>query len=385
MKMIIHAKIIVKDEILEGYTLYFDEKIIKICEEDKKTSSENTKASEIIDAKGAYLSAGFIDLHIHGSAGVDVMDANPQALEILCSILPSTGTTSFLATTMTMHPEALNKALVNIKHFGKSTQGANILGIHLEGPFLNSSKHGAQDKAYIQEANWTLIAPYMDEIKMITLAPEVGQNKAFIQELKQEYPHIILSIGHSEASYEESKESFALGISHVTHLFNAMPPYHHRNPSIIGAVFEDPKVSCDIIADLIHTHPSTLKLTQSMKQKQMILISDAMRAGCMKCGEYDLGGQKVKVKEGKATLADGTLAGSVLKLNEAVYNILKHTNATLAQAIYTVTQAPAQKLGINKGSLTQGFDADIVLFDKNLNILQSFVGGKEMYAKGESS
>ena len=372
MKAIINAKLIVNDETLEGQILLFDEKIIRI------TESVDLDTIEVIDAKGHYVSAGFIDLHIHGSGGADVMDATPQALETLSSTLLQTGTTSFLATTMTMSPQDIDKALQNIQKHKTTVPGANILGIHLEGPFINVQKHGAQDKAYIQSPNLSLIKNYMHEVKMITLAPEVEGAEAFIKHLAKEYPHIILSIGHSDASFEESKESFSWGVSHVTHLFNAMNPYHHRKPGIVGAVF-DSEVTCDIIADLIHTHPSALELVQQVKKEKLILITDAMRAGCMKCGTYDLGGRRVEVEEGQALLEDGTLAGSVLKMNEALLNMCKHTAMTTVELVNSVTKIPAQKLGVHKGELREGYDADIVIFDENFSIISTIIAGEVKY------
>ncbi|MDQ7047762.1 MAG: amidohydrolase family protein [Sulfurovum sp.] len=202
--------------------------------------------------------------------------------------------------------------------------------------------------------------------------------KHLLSTLTKEYPHIILSIGHSNASYEKCKESFAWGVSHATHLFNAMSPYHHRKPGIVGAVL-DADVTCDMIADLVHTHPSTLELVQKIKKNKLILITDAMRAGCMKCGTYDLGGRKVEVSEGKAVLEDGTLAGSVLKMNEALRNMLNHTSMNMIEAVYSVTKAPAQKLAILKGELCAGYDADIVIFDESFCIRYTIVAGELKY------
>lgn len=371
---IFNAKLIL-DEVVEDKILLFNDKIIDILDDLVLSDSDEI---ECIDAKGQYVSAGFIDLHIHGSGGVDVMDATSEALDTLCVVLPQTGTTSFLATTMTMSPSAIDKALHTLQTYVPRGDGAAILGVHLEGPFINSIKHGAQNKAYIQTANMALIAPYIDSIKMITLAPEIAKNEAFIKEIHKNYPHIILSIGHSDASYEQSVESFTWGISHATHLFNAMTPYHHRSPGIVGAVF-DSDVTCDVIADLMHTHPSTLALIQKVKKEKLILITDAMRAGCMCCGSYDLGGQKVKVSEGKATLEDGTLAGSILQMNEALATMQKHTSMSFIEILNSVTKAPAKKLGIKKGQLKAGYDADIVIFDKDFKIDASIVAGKLKY------
>ena len=326
------------------------------------------------------MSAGFIDLHIHGSGGADVMDATPESLDVISSILPSTGTTSFLATTMTMSPNAIDNALQNIQQYSSYVTGANILGVHLEGPFLNTSKHGAQNKDYIEAPNFSLIENYIDNIKMITIAPEVNGSEKFVKKLSIEYPHVILSIGHSDASYEETMQSFGWGISHATHLFNAMNSYHHRKPGIVGAVF-DADVTCDVIADMVHTHASTLELVHKMKKDKLILITDAMRAGCMKCGTYDLGGRVVEVSDGKALLDDGTLAGSVLTMNEALLNMATHTSMTLVEAVNAVTKVPARKLGVNKGELKVGFDADIVMFDDNFSIIRTIILGKEKYRK----
>ena len=368
---------LLSDAIVEDKILLFDAKIIDIVDDIMLADSDEV---EIIDAKGAYVSAGFIDLHIHGSGGADVMDATPQALETLSETLLQTGTTSFLATTMTMPPKDIDNALENVAQHGSKVRGANILGVHLEGPFINVEKHGAQDKNHVQLPNISIIEKHIEDIKMITLAPEEEGAEAFIKYVTKKHPHIILSIGHSDASYEQSKESFSWGISHATHLFNAMNPYHHRKPGIVGAVF-DSDVTCDIIADLAHTHPSTLGLVQSIKKEKLMLVTDAMRAGCMVCGTYDLGGRKVEVSEGRAVLEDGTLAGSVLKMNEALQNMTSHTSMTRIEAVNAVTKIPAQKLGVKKGELKADFDADIVIFDGNFSIVTAIVGGEVKYIR----
>lgn len=375
IKAIINGKIIVNDTIVEGETVLFDKTIISLTE---NVDMENI---EIIDAKGAYVSAGFIDLHIHGAGGADVMDATPEALETISSTLSQTGTTSFLATTMTMSTRSIDNALQNIQEHAPNVSGAEILGIHLEGPFINPEKHGAQDVQYVQKGNIALIERYMEMIKMITLAPEVEGNEDFVKQLTRYYPEVILSLGHSEANYVQSKESFGWGISHITHLFNAMTPYHHRAPGIVGATF-DSDVTCDIIPDLIHTHPSILELVYRMKEDKLILITDAMRAGCMKSGVYDLGGQAVTVSKGKASLADGTLAGSVLKMNEALRNMVHYTSMTLIDAVNAVTSIPAEKLDVKKGSLRVGYDADIVIFDEDFSIISTIVAGEVTYKRG---
>ncbi len=373
MKAIINGTIIHNQEILADKVVLFDKKIIAISGKEAVPHG-----CEIINAKGCYVSAGFIDIHIHGSGGADVMDATPEALETISRTLLQTGTTSFVATTMTMSQPQIIKALDAAVTHGVEVSGASIVGIHLEGPFINPFKSGAQDSSQIQKPNFDWITPYLDYIKVITLAPEIEGAKEFIRHIHKTYPKIVLSIGHSEANYDEAIESFGWGISHATHLFNAMPPWHHRDPGLIGAVM-DSDVTADIIADLIHTHPSVLHAVHKIKKERLILITDAMRAGCMQCGRYDLGGQEVTVSDGRATLSNGVLAGSVLRLNDAVKNLILHSDATLAEAVYAVTALPAWKLGLMKGRLEKGYDADIVIFDNELTMKRVYVGGVLQY------
>ncbi|CAA6822393.1 MAG: N-acetylglucosamine-6-phosphate deacetylase (EC [uncultured Sulfurovum sp.] len=373
MKTIINAKIITQEEVLEGYALTFDERIVSL-------SQDVPDHTELIDAQGLYLSAGFIDIHIHGSNGHDVMDGTVEALDGIAKSILQTGTTSFLATTMTMSAEEIDKALLNVKNFeGKGN--AKILGVHLEGPFINAIKQGAQNPQHIQKPNRQLIEAYMDIVKMITIAPEVEGGREFVEYISKKYPHILLSIGHSDASYHECKESFSWGVSHATHLFNAMNPLHHREPGIVGAVLQADEVSCDVIADLVHIHSSFFKLLHKLKKEQLILITDAMRAGCLHEGVSEIGGQKVLVKEGEARLEDGTLAGSVLKLNEALKNFYEHTEIGLPALIAMVTSIPAKKLKLNKGIIEKGFEADLVLFDEAFKVSEVYVDGNIVFKR----
>jgi len=371
MKSIINAKIITSTEVLEGYCLTFNEQIVSL-------SREVLPDTEKIDAKGLYLSAGFIDIHIHGSNGHDVMDGTVEALEGISQSILQTGVTSFLATTMTMSQEEIRKALLNVQNF-EQKRGARVLGVHLEGPFINPIKHGAQNPKHIQKPNMELIESFMDIVKMVTIAPEVEDGRVFVEHMKEKYPHVLLSIGHSDASYVEAKESFSWGVSHATHLFNAMNPLHHREPGIVGAVLEADEVSCEIIADLIHIHPSFFSMLYKLKKEQLILVTDAMRAGCLKCGVSEIGGQRVIVKDGEARLEDGTLAGSVLKMNEALKNFYEHTNISLPELLNMVTKIPAEKLGLNLGSLEEGYEADLVLFDEEFTVKKVFVEGRRAF------
>jgi len=368
MKAIVNGKIIYEKKILEGFVLYFDEKVRGISREIPEPECE------VIDARGNYVSAGFVDMHIHGSGGADVMDGTPEALETMSRTLLQTGTTSFVATTMTMEQSAITRALEVIRRDGAEVSGAKIAGVHLEGPFINPLRSGAQNSVHIQKPTLEWLEPWIDIVRIITIAPEMEGGREFIEMVVKKYPHILLSIGHSDMDYDAALQSFEWGVSHATHLFNAMPPWHHRAPGIIGAVF-DSDVTADIIADLLHTHPSALKTAQKVKKDQLILITDAMRAGCMKSGIYELGGQRVSVDNGRAELDGGVLAGSVLKLNEAVRNYYTHTEATLAEAVFAATTLPANRLGLSAGSLEPGYDADIVIFDESVEIMSVYING----------
>lgn len=377
IKALTNARAIVDETIYDNVTILFDKTIVAV------DTNVNTSGCELIDAKGAYVSAGFIDMHIHGSGGADVMDGTPEALETISRTLLQTGTTAFLATTMTMAQEAIDNAVDNVREHRTLLRGAQIVGVHLEGPFINPKKQGAQDAHFVQEPDYAAIEKYMDIVKMITLAPEMEGSERFIRKIRESHDDVVLSIGHSDADYDMALRSFHWGISHATHLFNAMPPLHHRSPGIVGAVFADEEVTCDVIADLVHLHPAILKSVWQQKGEKMILITDAMRAGCMKNGEYDLGGQHVFVDNGKATLENGTLAGSVLKMNEAVANMVRHVGMPLPQAVAAVTQIPAQKLKLNKGRLAAGYDADMVIFDEDFSIITAIVAGKVQYQRSE--
>jgi len=279
---------------------------------------------------------------------------------------------------MTMSQEVIEKALTTVQNHTHE-DGAKVLGVHLEGPFINESKHGAQNPKFIQKPNFELIEPYMDVVKMITLAPEVEGGEAFVKYMREHFPKVLLSVGHSDASYQETKQSFTWGVSHATHLFNAMNPLHHREPGIVGAVLENKEVSCEIIADLIHLHPLFFNMLHKLKKDKLLLVTDAMRAGCMQCGEYDLGGQKVVVKDGEARLENGTLAGSVLKLNDALKNFYEHADIALPELMAMVTTLPAEKLGLKLGALKEDYASDFVLFNDKFEIYRTFVNGEEVY------
>lgn len=374
--------------IQNGYIKIIDEKIAEV---DLLTNLENEEEFTIIDVPSTYKAVpGFIDVHIHGVNGADVMDATKEALDTMSSTLPKEGTTSFLATTMTQDTKEIEKALANVGEYlqGKQDTGkAEIVGVHLEGPFVNPDKAGAQPLKHIMDPDlpllkkWELLTNNM--IKLVTLAPERPGGLEMVNYLSTH--GIVASIGHSDATFEEVNKAIESGANHVTHLYNQMSGLHHREPGVVGSVFLRDELKAEIIVDGVHVRPEMVELAYKIKRKDgLLLITDSMRAKCLKNGEYDLGGQDVIVKDGKAVLADGTLAGSILKLGTALKNIITYTGCTLADAIEMASVNPAKQLNIfnRKGSLAIGKDADIVILDENLDVYMTFCRGELAFTKG---
>ena len=371
MKVITNGKFILPQQVVEKHHLIFTE-VIAALEPD---STPVPEGAQLIDAQGCYVSAGFINIHIHGTNGSDTMDGTADALATMSAALTKTGVTSFLPTTMTASWESINRALANIKNCQHKYPGAKILGANVEGPFINQQYKGAQKEEYIEQAAFTKIAPYQDLIKLLTLAPETLKEKSFISQCVK--AGIIISLGHSAATYEEALGAIGAGASHITHLFNAMSGLHHRKPGLVGAALDSP-ATVELICDNIHVHPMLQRLVYQIKgPHKIILITDAMRAAGLGDGESELGGQKVFVHSGKATLADGTIAGSVLTMNMAVHNFLTNTGASLPEVINMVTLNPAKELGLSSslGSLEAGKYADLTIFDEAFQIKQTFVNG----------
>jgi N-acetylglucosamine-6-phosphate deacetylase len=333
-----------------------------------------------------HLIPGFIDLHTHGADGHDVMDATPIALAGICRALAAEGTTSFLATTMTDEISNIEKALAAVQQYSKAPQaGAAILGVHLEGPFIAPSKMGAQRGENILDPDvelfkkWEKISGNL--VKLVTLAPEQANVIALIEYLKKQ--NIVASLGHTNATFEEAQKAIAAGSSYATHLFNAMSGIHQREPGTVTAALLAGTVSAELIVDGFHLHPAIVQLALKLKGKEkIVLVTDAMRAKCLQDGCYDLGGQDVYVKKGRAQLADGTLAGSVLRMPSAVQNMLSFTGCELQDALKMAAENPAKILNVfhKKGSIAEKKDADLVVLNEKLEVVLTICGGNIVYA-----
>lgn len=333
-----------------------------------------------------FLVPGFIDLHIHGAKNKDVMDATPVALNVISQALAEEGVTGYLATTMTAEKEVIEAALINVAQMQQQDSvGAKILGVHLEGPFISLAKVGAQRPEPILAPDVALFERWQQRanhiIKLVTLAPETEGAIEFIHYLKQNY--VVPAIGHTNATFAETMTAIEAGCCYGTHLFNAMRGLHQREPGAVGALLLSKNVSAELIADGAHLHPAILELALKIKGKeQLLLVTDAMRAKCMPEGKYDLGGQCVHVSQGIATLADHTLAGSVLTMPQAVRNMMQFSHCSLIDAVAMASSNPAKILGIfdQQGSIAVGKKADLVVLDANLDVMLTLCSGKKVYA-----
>lgn len=387
MKAILGGRLIVPDTDgnfceISGHALLYEKKIARIVPEAELSADERADFEALIDAGGDYVAPGFVNVHIHGAMGYDAMDDDGDAVPAMARHQASTGVTSFLPTTMTCPMQKIYRALSRIRDaMGADTGGARVLGAHMEGPFISVKACGAQDAAHILPADFSLVAPFRDVVKLITVAPEATPDDVFFVRACRENG-VVLSVGHSAADYDAALRFFTKeGIGHVTHLFNGMPAFHHRSPGLVGAALES-GADCELIADNIHSHPTAHRLAWSMKRgKHIVLVTDSMRATGLGDGESELGGQKVFVKDGEARLADGALAGSVLTMDRAVANFAKNTACGIPAAVACATKNAAESIGLDKeiGALESGKHADITIFDEKIRIKKTIVGGQVVF------
>ncbi|MEQ2526782.1 N-acetylglucosamine-6-phosphate deacetylase [Robertmurraya yapensis] len=338
----------------------------------------------IIDGTNLNLIPGFIDGHIHGAYGADVMDATEAALDTMATNLPSEGTTSFLPTTITQAPENVEKALINVKNYQNKAGQAEIIGIHLEGPFVNKKRAGAQPQQYIVHPNLDLFDKWQslsgNLIKTITIAPEHDEDGQFISSLQKSGVNV--SAGHTDTNFSGMKKAVSEGVRQVTHLCNAMSGIHHRDIGVVGAAFQLEELRAEVICDGIHVSPEMLQLAyNNIGSERLIMITDSMRAKGLEPGDYELGGQPVKVSNGRAVLEDGTLAGSILKMNEGAQQMLQLDGVSIAEIIEMASVNPAKQIGIfdRKGSISIGKDADLLLVDDQFNIQYTICRGAIAY------
>lgn len=381
MKCIVNGKIILKDSVACDMAIFFDEKIEKIVPQD----GIDLSGCEVIDASGKYVAPGLVDMHIHGYLGADVSDGDLNGLRLMAEGIIKNGVTSWCPTTMTVSKAEIEAAFDIARELKNSGEyyGARILGVNSEGPFINAAKKGAQAEEHILRPDADFIKKHADIIKLFTVAPEVDGAAECIEKVCKD-TDVLVSMGHTNATFEEANAGIDKGVRHTTHLFNAMTVLSHRAPGVVGAALSSDKVSCELIADTFHVDKGLFGLVAKIKGDKLCLITDCIRAGGMPDGDYTLGGQPVHKEGIKCLMPDGTIAGSVLKLNEAVFNLYKNSGLELYEAVNCASLNPAMALSEDSeiGSLEVGKRADIIIADDSFNIDLTILAGEIRY-KGE--
>lgn len=360
-------------------SISFDEGMIKAVSMMESNGPEAEADAADADADVLYAIPGLVDIHFHGCMGADLCDAEPDTIRTLAEYEARQGVTTICPATMTMSLPELHKIMANIGSYtGEGVQGAQLAGINMEGPFISPANKGAQAAENIIPCNVALFRELNEKsggrIRLVDIAPEEPGAIEFINAVRDE---VSVSLAHTVADYDAAMAAFQAGANHVTHLFNAMLPFHHRKPGVQGAA-ADAGAYVELICDGVHIHPAMVRAVFKLfGSDRVCLISDSMRAAGLADGDYTLGGQAVKVKGNLATLADGTIAGSVTNLMLCLKNAVQNMQIPMEEAVRSASETPARSIGIfdSCGSLSVGKRADIVLLDKALNVRQVFVGG----------
>lgn len=368
--LLIHAKYLDEDfRLVQGDIEIEDGKILRVGKDLPRKEEDLA-----VDCAGSYtVVPGFVDVHIHGCAGADTCDATREALEAMAAFLLAHGVTSFCPTTMTTSRETIQAALLAAKDMMDHPMegGARVVGVNMEGPFIAKERKGAQKEEDILPPDFPLFQRFYEEsggiVRLVDVAPEQPGGLDFVEKASQ---LCTVSIAHTTADYDQAKAAFDKGVTHATHLFNAMSGLHHRKPGVVGAMFDDSRVRGELICDGFHIHPAVLRAAFRLLGDRALIVSDSMRANGMPEGEaFDLGGQMVTVHQGKALLPDGTIAGSVTNLHQEIKNLVSF-GVPFEQAVKAATLLPARAIGLDGeiGSIAPGKRADLVVLDENLDI-----------------
>ena len=355
----------------------------EIAIENGKFVKECKTENQVIDGKGCYAVPGFIDVHFHGCMGEDFSDGSEKAIETIAKYQAAHGITAIVPATMTLPEEDLMKIMETAGRYQGTEDGAILAGINMEGPFISPNKKGAQAADHIVSPDIQMFQRLQKSsknmIRLVDIAPEEKGAMEFIQELKDK---VHISFAHTVADYDTAKKGYDLGACHATHLYNAMPPFTHRAPGVIGAAFDSPQCMAELICDGVHIHPSAVRAAFALfGDDRIVMISDSMRAAGMPDGQYTLGGQAVAVKGKEATLvSDGALAGSVTNLMDCVRTAVKEMNIPLESAVACASMNPAKSVGIydQHGSITEGKIGNVVLLNHDLELEAVILKGKKL-------
>lgn len=382
MKGFKNVNVYVEGEGIVKTSIGFDNGIITCLKESNEIEEIASLSDDMV------VVPGFIDQHIHGAKGYDAMDGTIEAISGIAEALPKEGTTAFLATTMTQSPKNINQALETVKEYKNmnKAEGAEVLGVHLEGPFISTSHIGAQPLEYVAEPLVETFKKYQEvsgnTIKLVSLAPEVEGADELIKYLRSQ--NIVASVGHSAAGYDDVEKAVEAGITNVTHTYNAQKAYHHRDIGTVGAALLIDSLNCEIICDIIHVSIPAIKMVIKNKpHSKVTLITDSMRAKQLEDGISELGGQTVIVKNGEARLENGALAGSVLLMNVAVKNVVERVGVPFIDVIDMATINPARNLGVDKemGSIALGKKANLTILDKDFSVVMTIRDGNVVYKR----
>lgn len=369
MKCIVNGLIILPDGMIEGRVLGFGEKIAGIFE-------SVPPGAEVIDAGGGIVAPGLIDAHCHGFLGMDASRGDIDEIRRMSEYKLRSGVTAWLPTTMTLPWPDLERCFSAIRRsMAEPGRGARVLGCHAEGPFISPRRKGAQDARAIQPPDAEKLRSWADVVRLMTVAPEVEGALSFIRAARA--MGVRVSMGHTDATAEAALAGFAAGVGHVTHLFNAMPPLLHRAPGAAGAALSAEGVYCELIADGLHVSPMLFPMLAKLKPEHLVLITDSIPVAGLPDGPHDQRGQTVIVDGPRCAFPDGTLAGSALTLDAAVRNFSRHARVPLWRAVNMASLNPARALGEDgrRGALLPGLEADIVITDRDFNVLRVFLAG----------
>lgn len=347
--------------------------------------TKNATGKPVYEVENGYICPGFIDIHIHGIDGFDFMDNEKDVFKEISKKLPKYGVTSYLATSRTAPPEDIRRFLEKgLQYSSNGKSGAKMSGVHLEGPWISKKYSGAHDKNLVRELTsddlQTMIEPYSSIIKMITLAPEKMTDPFIISYLKQ--LGIVVSAGHTNATFEEINRAIRYGLSHFTHTFNAMSPIHHRKPGAAASALYNKEVTADVIVDGEHVDFSLIELVYRLKtNEKLVLISDCTGYNHLSSGNYHMRGKDLVKYENKITLKDGTLAGSIITLDKSLRYMVNKCHVPLEKAVYMITEGPRNALGLSEkiGALRKGYAADFVIVDADLQVEKTCINGELMY------
>lgn len=378
---------ILPDGILSrGIVVVEEERILSVSDLGKAAVNSGF---EIVDLGENYIAPGFIDLHFHGALRKDILDADVKSLKVISSFQARHGVTGFLGATMSTSVDSLVHAVKVVKEAQALSLESEILGVYIEGPFINVNKKGAHSSQYVGNLDEEEIRQILEVLKGITaiipFAPEIPLNMNLIPEFKK--IGVIAAIGHSNATYSQANESFKAGVTHATHLFNAMRDFHHREPGVVGAVLDSDSVTSEIIGDGVHVHPASVRMAiKQMGVDRICIVTDSFKASGLGDGVYEIGNSQVMVEGEKALLLESnTLAGSVLPINRAMKNVLEWCKLSVPEVVKMVTGNPARVLGLEDsiGCLKEGTLANLVMFDGEFNIKKTVFKGREVYSQTE--